>query len=79
MFQTSDWLRDNTTWPLDDDGNPQWPGPEDPGEFGNQTQCYFKGLRENEYPYTEHRPAWWHVFAAKMAFVLAFQVSLPFY
>ena len=79
MFNTSDWMRDPSTWQLDDNDNPKWPGPEDPGDAvggQNQTQCYFKGLREDEYPY-DYKPAWWHVFAAKMAFVLAFQVLLP--
>ena len=63
-------------WPIDDDGNPEWPGPKEPGQAVdglNQTECYFKGITENEYPY-EYRPEWWHVFAARMAFVLAFQV-----
>ena len=69
------------TWPLDDYGNPKWPGPEDPGkavDHQNQTVCYFRGIREDEYgspedPYA-HKPAWWHVFAAKVIFVVAFQV-----
>ena len=77
MFNTSDWERDKSIWPIDDDGNPQWPGPENPGEAVgglNQTECYFKGITESEYPY-KYRPEWWHVFAARMAFVLAFQVT----
>ena len=75
VFNTSDWERDQGTWPIID-GIPTWPGPQSPGEAvnnQNQTECYFKGITENEYPY-EYRPEWWHVFAARMAFVLLFQV-----
>ena len=75
VFNTSDWMRDTSTWPKID-GVPTWPGPRDPGEAvngQNQTECYFRGLNEPFYPY-EKRVEWWHVFAARMAFVLAFQV-----
>ena len=76
MFNTSDWSRDKSTWPLID-GTPTWPGPQEPGEAvnnQNQTECHFKGITTNEYPY-ERTAAWWHVFAARMAFVLVFQVQ----
>ena len=76
VFNTSDWLRDTSEWSLDDDGNPIWPGPQDPGDAvngQNQTECFFKGLTTSEYPY-KHSWPWWHVFAARLAFVLCFQV-----
>ena len=77
VFNTSDWERDTSIWPIDDDGNPEWPGPREPGEavnYLNQTQCYFKGMTKTEYPY-DYSPLWWQVFAARMVFVLAFQVN----
>ena len=62
-FNTSDF---GSGWPID-------PGNEVDGK--NQTLCYYKGLNEDwETGYTR-RQSWWNVFAAKLGFVLAFQVS----
>ena len=83
VFNTSDW-DDKSIWPINKDGIPEWPGPRNPGEAvngQNQTECYFKGLTERDisrdYPYY-NKLEWWHVFAARMVFVLAFQVNLDF-
>ena len=65
VFNTSDW-----------DIDTQWP--DFPGEaVGNETQasCMYRGLNEPQLPY-ERKDSWWHVFAARLAFVLAFQVSI---
>jgi len=81
VFNTSDWDRDKSIWPIGVDGNPVWPGPQDPGEAVNglnQTQCYFKGITESEYPY-ENKLEWWHIFAARTSFVLAFQHVIFFF
>ena len=63
VFHTEDWNR--TT---------QWP--DSPGNDVNGTDqeiCWYRGLNEPEFPY-ERKDSWWHVFAARLAFVLAFQV-----
>merc|ERR1712141_851701 len=70
VFDTNDfgWTDDNTTWL----------GPKEPGtEVGglNQTECWYKGLNEEQSPY-ERKQIWWNVFAARLGFVLAFQVRL---
>ena len=65
-FNTSDF---GSGWPID-------PGNEVDGK--NQTLCYYKGLNEGwEAEYTR-RQGWWNVFAAKLGFVLAFQVGLEY-
>ena len=64
VFNTSDW-------------DPETQYPKYPGEAVNnetQTQCFYRGLNEDQLPY-ERKDSWWHVFAARLAFVLAFQVS----
>ena len=81
VFNTSDWNITTRDWPTVD-GQPTWPGPQNPGEAVNnedQSECYFKGMYDRNlekvpYPY-EKDMAWWHVFAARLAFVLAFEVS----
>ena len=63
VFNTEDW-----------DKETQWP--DNPGEVvnnQNQTECWYRGLNEPQWPY-ERKDSWWHVFAARLAFVLAFQV-----
>ena len=40
----------------------------------NQTECWYRGWNEPKYPY-DRKESWWHVFAARLAFVLAFQVD----
>ena len=60
----------------DADPNKTWLGPKDPGTEvdGNQTTCFYKGLNEDwETGYTR-KQSWWNVFAARLGFVLAFQV-----
>ena len=78
VFDTLDWDRNETklAWPIHD-GKPKWPGPETPGDDvnnQNQTQCYFRGLTENTYPY-DRRSYWWRVLAARLGFVVAFVVN----
>ena len=60
----------------DTDANKTWLGPKDPGTEvdGGQALCYYKGLNEDwETGYTR-KQSWWNVFAARLGFVLAFQV-----
>ena len=53
-----------------------WLGPNST-EVGSidQAECYYKGLNEGFSPY-ERKQSWWNVFAARLGFVLAFQVRL---
>ena len=53
-----------------------WLGPNST-EVGSidQPECYYKGLNEGFSPY-ERKQSWWNVFAARLGFVLAFQVRL---
>ena len=67
VFNTSDWKPENI---------PRHPGTEVDNE--NQTTCYYRGLNEPFEPYNR-KSEWWHVFAARLAFVLAFQVSNFYY
>ena len=62
VFNTSSWT---------DEQYPKYPGSS--VNNTNQTECWYRGWNEPEYPY-ERKESWWHVFAAKLAFVLAFQV-----
>ena len=61
VFHTEDW-NISTQWP------------DNPGSLGNQSICWYRGLNEPQEPY-ERKDSWWHVFAARLAFVLAFQVG----
>ena len=55
-------------------------GPKEPGDAVNdlnQTECWYKGTREPYHPY-DLKVEWWHIFAARLAFVLAFEVMQMF-
>ena len=68
VFQTKDfgWTADNMTW--------LGPNSTEVGSI-DQAECYYKGLNEGFSPY-ERKQSWWNVFAARLGFVLAFQVRL---
>ena len=70
VFYTKDVLNDT-------DANMTWLGQKEPVAevYETQDMCYYKGMNEDQYPY-ERKQSWWNVFAARLEFVLAFQVHL---
>lgn len=69
-FHTSDWgNKTDEDWPgpnVCKDNDTCWDG-------GFPDTCYFKGYRADEGPDYKIDETWYHIFAAKLAFVLVFE------
>ena len=65
-FNVADWGDMNST---------DWPGPEkEEHRRGMEPVCYFKGQREDADGSYQYNEAWFHILAAKLAFVFVFEV-----
>ena len=67
-FEIADWGPVNAT---------DWPGPEKAEDRADLPRvCYFKGQRKPSEGHYEYNEAWFHILAAKLAFVFVFEVLL---